>query len=497
MSEVDEAVTVMNVPRLVIAGLSGDSGKTLVSLSLIAALRQRGLTVSAFKKGPDYIDAAWLSWVSGNPCRNLDTFMADAHAVANAFSVHAASSDIAIVEGNRGLFDGSNASGTHSTSSLARLLRAPVILVVNCTKTTRTIAALVKGCRTFEADLKIAGVILNQVAGQRHEAVIRESIEEYCGVPVLGAIPRHGTDAGLIPGRHLGLVTPAEFADAGALSDRLFTIGDSYLDIDRLLTAARGASPLPSGTAERPKRSDTTVRVGYFNDAVFTFYYPENLEALQAAGAELVPVSSLNDTHLPSLDALYIGGGFPEVHAERLVQNRAMMDSVRQASDGGLPIYAECGGLIYLSRSISLDDHRYPMAGVFDTDLRLDAKPVGHGYAQVRIDGPCPFFELDAEIRGHEFHYSGTITTPDTHQTCMAVERGYGIGDKRDGLMKNNTLACYIHLHALGNSAWADAVVRAAWKYRADGNTESAPAQSTRVTAGHLGMALNAAPVNG
>jgi cobyrinic acid a,c-diamide synthase len=487
----------MNVPRLVIAGLSGDSGKTLVSLSLITALRQRGLAVSAFKKGPDYIDAAWLSWVSGSPCRNLDTFMADSQVVAGAFAANAARSDVAIIEGNRGLFDGSDASGTHSTASLARLIQAPVILVVNCTKATRTIAALISGCISFEPGLKIAGVVLNQVAGKRHEAVIRESIEQYCSVPVLGAIPRHGADAGLIPGRHLGLVTPAEFEDGELLTSRLRTIGESYLDLDGLTDAARGALPLPAHDNKKQARNRSSVRVGYFRDAVFTFYYPENLEALEAQGAELVPVSSLEDTRLPELDALYIGGGFPEVHAERLVQNRTLMRSVRQASEDGLPIYAECGGLIYLSESITLGSKRYDMAGVFDVDLRLDAKPVGHGYAHVRIDRPCPFFANGTELRGHEFHYSGTVATPDTNQTCMTVDRGFGLGNRRDGLVKNNTLACYVHLHALGNPSWAEAIVRVAHEYRAQGKAGDVAASKSKLETRHLRIALSATPVNG
>lgn len=488
---------VMNVPRLVIAGLSGDSGKTLVSLTLVAALRQRGLTVATFKKGPDYIDAAWLSWASGNPCRNLDTFMADAPAVAGAFARNAALSDIAIIEGNRGLFDGSNASGTHSTASLARQLFAPVVLVVNCTKTTRTIAALISGCLTFEPEINIAGVVLNQVAGKRHESVIRESITQYCGVPVLGAIPRHGSDAGLIPGRHLGLVTPAEFEDGERLTARLQAIGAEYLDLDGLIDVARGASPLPAVDVTAPAKSGDAVRAGYFKDAVFTFYYPENLEALESSGAELVPVSSLEDTRLPALDALYIGGGFPEVHAERLVQNRTMMQSVRCASESGLPIYAECGGLIYLARSITCQDKRYDMAGVFDVDLRLDAKPVGHGYAQVRVDRPCPFFANGTELRGHEFHYSGTVTPPGMNQTCMAVDRGFGLGNQRDGLVKNNTMACYMHLHALGNTAWAEAVMREARDYRKRGRAGHITAYTSTLKAGRPGMALNATPVNG
>ena len=466
----------MNVPRLVIAGLSGDSGKTLVSLSLLSALRERGIAASVFKKGPDYIDAAWLTWAAGVPCRNLDTYMVAPAPLLDAFTTGAAESDIAIVEGNRGLFDGSDATGTHSTAALAKLLGAPVILVVNCTKTTRTLAAIINGCTAFDRDLRIAGVVLNRVAGKRHETVIRESIETYCRLPVLGAIPRYRDDAGLIPGRHLGLVTPSEFESGGQLASRLREIAARHLDLERLSEAARQVSPLRvPDTAVRPTAERARVRVGYFKDTVFTFYYPENLEALANGGAELVPVSSLDDTALPVLDALYIGGGFPEVHADRLVRNRSLMQSVRQASEAGLPIYAECGGLIYLSRSIACGEHRYAMAGVFDLDLRIESQPVGHGYVAVRIDQPCPFFPVGTEIRGHEFHYSGPVTTLPASSMCMAVERGVGVANGRDGLVKRNTLACYTHLHAGGVASWAQAVVRRAEEFRANHQADRVP----------------------
>ncbi len=275
------------------------------------------------------------------------------------------------------------------------------------------------------------------------------------------------------------------------------TIGFEHLDLDELIDAARSASPLPAVDDTEPVDSGVTARVGYFRDAVFTFYYPENLEALESLGAELVPVSSLEDTRLPALDALYIGGGFPEVHAERLVQNRKLMESVRCASGNGLPIYAECGGLIYLARAITCHDKRYDMAGVFDIDLRLDAKPVGHGYAQVCIDRPCPFFPNGTELRGHEFHYSGPVAPPEAQQTCMAVDRGFGLGNRRDGLVKNNTMACYIHLHALGNRAWAKAVMRKAHDYRARGQAGHSTAYTSTLKTGRPGMALTATPVNG
>jgi cobyrinic acid a,c-diamide synthase len=456
----------MNVARLVVAGLSGDAGKTVVGLSLVAAFRRRGLAVSVFKKGPDYIDAAWQSWAAGVPCRNLDTCMAEAADVRDAFIRSAQSSDVAVIEGNRGLFDGSDAQGTHSTAALARLVDAPVVLVVNFTKTTRTIAAMVHGCQTFEPGLKIAGVVLNRIAGKRHQRVITEAIAEYCGLPVLGAVPKLGDDSSLIPGRHLGLITPSEFAQAESLADRLQEIAAAHLDIDRLLDAARGAAPLPEPRATQRRETPLPVTVGYFSDPVFTFYYPENLESLEEHGAELVPISSLDEAALPEIDALYIGGGFPEVHADRLSQNRSLMDSVRRASREGLPIYAECGGLIYLARSVEYKGQRHPMAGVFDIDLTLHTKPAGHGYASVRVDRPCPFFAQNTEIHGHEFHYSQVIEPVSPSQTCMTLTRGVGLGDGRDGFLRDNTLACYTHLHALGIPAWAASLTARAREYR-------------------------------
>ena len=447
--------------RLVVAGLSGDAGKTIASLSILAALRDRGFSVSVFKKGPDYIDPAWLSSVSQTTCRNLDTYMVDPEIVLRSFVVHAEQSDISLIEGNRGVFDGKDVSGTHSTAQLAKLLEVPVVLVVDAAKATRTVAAIVKGCVDFDPDLDIAGVILNRVAGKRHLRILGDSIREYTGLPVLGAIPKLGDASALIPGRHLGLVTPSEYEDDGDLQARLREIAESSLDIDGLIEVARSAGPLscaaPDPTCSREARG--RVKIGYFDDSVFTFYYPENLEALEANGAQLVPISSLADRSLPEVDALYIGGGFPETHAQRLTRNRSMMQSVKREAVGGLPIYAECGGLIYLARSLRCNGVVYPMSGVFPIDLRMHPKPVGHGYTLLRVDTPNPFFPVGASIRGHEFHYSGPTDGLQQLESCMNVESGVGVASKRDGLVHANTLACYTHVHADGMESWASAMV--------------------------------------
>jgi cobyrinic acid a,c-diamide synthase len=479
--------------RLIIAGLSGDAGKTIATLSLLAASRQRGRTVCVFKKGPDYIDPAWLSRAGETTCRSLDTYMVDPDRVVRSFVTQAdrSGADLAVIEGNRGLYDGRDVAGTHSTAELAKRLRAPVVLVVNARKTTRTVAAIIKGCVDFDPEVKIAGVILNRVAGERHLRVLGESIAEYTGLPVLGAIPKLGDDAVLIPGRHLGLVPPSEFAFGDDLRTRLETIAANHLDVDGLIRIADAAGPIapeeraPTRTATAATRA-ARVNIGYFRDSVFTFYYPENLEALVAAGARLVPVSSLADTGLPDLDALYIGGGFPETHAEALTRNRAMMRSVRRAAEDGLPIYAECGGLIYLARSIHFRDTVYPMAGLFPVDLSMRSRPVGHGYTSVRVDTANPFYAVGATIRGHEFHYSGVDGDESGLTTCFDVECGVGLGGGRDGLVHLNTLACYTHVHADGVETWAPSIVSRAAdhaaKRRAPGGIRPRPGTVSDLT---------------
>lgn len=475
----------VNLPRLLVAGLSGDSGKTITSLSLLTALSQKGLGISTFKKGPDYIDSAWLSVMAKSECRNLDTYLTEPVDVYRTFTREASKSDIAIIEGNRGLFDGKDVSGTHSTAGLAKLLQAPIVLVVDVTKSTRTIAAIIKGCIEFDPDIEIAGVILNRIAGSRHENIVTQSIEKYCKIPVLGAIPKLEKNSSIIPGRHLGLVTPAELVRDKNFEDKLREISETYLDIDRLIEIAYNAKPLDVDKTE-VINNKKEVKIGYFKDSVFTFYYPENLEALSASGAELTAISSIEDKSLPDIDALYIGGGFPETHAELLANNKSMMQSVKKAAENGMPIYAECGGLIYLSKSLEYNNDIYSMAGVFPIDLKMNPKPVGHGYTLVEIDAPNPYFEIGTKIKGHEFHYSGLSDSQlefDTGKlrSCMKMNTGFGIEGKRDGLVLKNTLACYTHIHAAGVKYWAMALVKNALQYKVNHGNNSISDQSCEV----------------
>jgi cobyrinic acid a,c-diamide synthase len=462
-------------PRLVVAGLAGDSGKTLVTLALLLGARARGLAVRGFKKGPDFIDAAWIAWASGAPARNLDTFLAGPERVAGSFALHAArpaggpASALNVIEGNRGLFDGTDPEGTHSTAALAKLLGAPVVLVLNARKMTATAAALVRGCQAFDPGLSIAGVILNQVAGRRHADVTREAIERACNVPVLGVIPRL-EHPDLLPGRHLGLVPPVEHAGIAAAAGALRQIARDYLDLDRILAAAEAAPAADEG--ESPRADDRVaedaprpVTIGCISDSAFSFYYPDNLEALQARGAALVPLSSLAGGVLPpGLSALYIGGGFPETHAAAIAANRVFLESLRASARQGLPIFAECGGLMLLADTVSWQGRRHAMAGVLPVDVEVLDAPQGHGYVMLSVDRPNPFFPVGLELRAHEFHYS-RIAGPAPATAC-AVLRGTGCGGGRDAIVFNQVWASYAHLHAAGVSEWADGMLRAARGYQ-------------------------------
>ena len=443
-------------PRLTVAGLSGDSGKTLVSLGLGRALRDRGLAVQAFKKGPDYIDAAWLSAATGSACRNLDTFMMSNEAITTSVAAVAAA-DFLLIEGNRGLYDGVDADGRHSTAELAKIVGSPVVLVVDVTKATRTVAALVLGCAHLDTSVDLAGVILNRVGTARQEAVIRQAVEEAVDVPVLGAIPRlRGDDP--LPSRHLGLTTVAESPRHEEAIVRAAAAVSEHVDLDRVLELAGSAPTLELTVRERSVVS-TTVRLGYFSDQAFSFYYPENLDGLRAAGAELVPVSPGREPTLPDVDGLYIGGGFPEVHAPDLAANRGFVEDLRRQVEAGLPVYAECGGLMYLARELVMAGATYPMAAVLDLVVEQTARPQGHGYEEARVDMQNPFLPVGMKLKGHEFHYSHIIAGADAKAAVLEVLRGQGIGGGRDGIVKGRVWASYLHLHAMATPCWADGLL--------------------------------------
>jgi len=458
-------------PRLVIAGTGGDSGKTLVSLALLLAWRRRGLVTAAFKKGPDYIDRAWLAWACGMAARNLDAYMMKRNRLVESFCDAAGGAQVSVIEGNRGLHDGLDGAGTYSTAELAKLLGAPVLLLLDATKVTRTAAAMALGCQQLDPQCHVAGVILNRVAGPRHERVLRDSVRQVTGLPVLGVIRRQADLGSLLPDRHLGLVTPQENPNAEALEERLVSLAEQSLDLDQLLAVAEAAPPLQTSLATRDPSQllelerGASVRLAYFSDSAFTFYYPENLAALERAGAELVPVSALTDDRLPEVDGLYIGGGFPETQAAALAANEGLKRAVREAAADELPIYAECGGLMYLSESFTWLGTTHVMAGVLPLKLAVEKRPQGHGYMEVEVDRDNPFFSRGTQLRGHEFHYSRVVESTEI-ATAYRVERGVGTGQDRDGLQKGNVLASYLHLHAIGSPSWAQGLVAAARRFR-------------------------------
>ena len=461
-------------PRLVIAGTKGDSGKTIVSLGLLLALREKGFSPVAFKKGPDYIDAAWLGWASKGVGRNLDLFMMKPERILQSFLQHAGPDQINIIEGNRGLHDGSDINGTHSTAELAKLLQAPTVLVIPITKMTRTAAAVVKGCVELDPGVNIAGVILNDCAGERHIRVAKQSIETLVGVPVIGAIPKLLRDP--IPNRHLGLTTVSEYEGIKEVSKELCRIILDSVDLEKIKEIAQGAKPLPQN--EKPleiKEKRNGLKIGVISDRAFSFYYPENIEGLIQAGCEVVNLSAFETKNLPDdLSALVIGGGFPEVYLEKLSGNRSLMVDIKKAAKQGLPIYAECGGLMYLAKSVEYNGETFSLCDVFPIELSVSKKPQGHGYCEAVVDGENPFFKNGTLLRGHEFHYSYIVSGADVN-TTFKVTRGKGSFDKRDGLNYKNVLAGFLHLHAIGTPELVKGIVGAASKY---GNCKSEQTKS-------------------
>ncbi len=463
---------------LAIAGMRGGMGKTVVTIGLIRALVRRGYEVAPFKKGPDYIDPAWLSLSAGRNCHNLDTFLMSDETTHSVFLNSNKEAGLCVLEGNRGLYDGYDVLGTHSFAGLVKLLHIPVVLVADCTKASRTVAALVLGIKMFDPELRLEGVILNNIAGERHRALITEAVETYTGLPVLGSVPR--IQAIRAQERHLGLVPVYEHAGPLELVDELGDTMERSLDLERLLAlsgASKGYNRSGSGNAIVDAFSRTAApvlegmdsshrpRVGVIRDSAFNFYYRENIEALVEAGADIIPISPLDGAIFPDIDALYIGGGFPETHAGQLAANGAFNASLRERIDQGLPVYAECGGLIYLSSAIRIGERQYPMTGVFPMVFEIASSPQGHGYTVFSVDGDNPFYTSGSVVRGHEFRYARIVNRDKLGKLTMvfSMKRGTGITDKKDGALYRNTLATFCHTHALSeNVTWPEKLVKMA-----------------------------------
>jgi cobyrinic acid a,c-diamide synthase len=460
----EEVREVQAPPRVVIAAPQGRSGKTTVSLAITHALTQRGLAVQTFKKGPDYIDPSWLRAASGRDCYNLDSFMMPTEGVTGSFALRANSADLALVEGAMGLFDGYADDGKGTVAELARSLRAPIILVINAARMTRSVAAMVSGYQHFEPDTPIGGVILNNVSGPRHRDKLTRAIETHCGVPVLGVIPKDARLA--ITERHLGLMPSVEDPQSQAVLETISGVTENHLDLHAILALARSAPIHTIETARAIEPGDVCCRIGVIRDRAFSFYYPENLQALEASGAELIFIDSLSDIRLPDVDGLYIGGGFPELYAAELQANHWLHTDIRAHAEDGLVIYAECAGLMYLCQGISWQGRRYEMAGVIPAEVELSRRPQGHGYVEAEVIAGHPLLQKGTAIRGHEFHHSKLILQ-DNLKFGYRLRRGHGIDGISDGVCYKNLFASYTHLHALGTPAWAERFVAVATKRQA------------------------------
>lgn len=449
----------MNPPRILIAGDRSSSGKTTIVAGLLSALRARGLIVQPFKVAMDYIDPSYHTWITGRFCRNLDGYVMPQETIKEVYQHGTQGADVSVVEGVRGLYEGYEGD-LGSTAQIAKMLQCPVIFVVDARSITRSAAALVKGYMDFDPQVQIKGVILNKIGSQRHaDKAIRE-IESHAGVEVVGVI--HRNDDMHLAMRHLGLVPvlEGERRHEGFVErlGRIKTIVEESLDIDRILELAGEAVPLPEVEEDlyRPGHSGRGLRVGIAQDEAFNFYYRENIELFELAGAEVVPVSPVHDQRLPAdLDGLYIGGGYPELYMADLSRNEGMRRSIVRAQEAGMPIFGECGGLMYLSREIEWTVpgqggadrvESYPMVGLVPGRARMGKRRIV-SYVSGTFDQDCVLGLPGSRFLGHEFHHSELVMEEEAIY-AMRLDRGTGIADGRDGVVAGNMLASYVHLHA-------------------------------------------------
>lgn len=449
--------------RIFISATHKSSGKTTLSIGLCAALRAQGMKVQPFKKGPDYIDPLWLGAASGRACHNLDFNTMTPAEIIHTVQHYAADADIALIEANKGLYDGMALDGSDSNAAVAQLTRSPVILVVDTRGMTRGIAPLLLGYQAFNRDIQLAGIIFNRVGGARHASKLRESVEHYTDIKVLGAV--HDNPAMEIEERHLGLMPSNESGEAEAQIARIRDLVMAQVDLGLLREIAGGAALLPSplvGEGLGMGGRSPTLRIAICQDPAFGFYYPGDLEALQQAGAELVPVNTLHDTTLPAnIDGLFIGGGFPETHMQQLSANVLMRESIRTAIDNGLPTYAECGGLMYLSRSLVWNGQQANMVGVIPGDAVMYPRPQGRGYVKLQetADMPWPGGDSSKTINAHEFHYSRLENLTGEGHFAYRMTRGTGIDGQHDGWLYRNMLASYTHMRDTAQFRWAQRFV--------------------------------------
>ena len=443
---------------IVIAGVRSGVGKPTIATGIMGALTRRGLKVQPFKAGPDYIDPSYHKLACGVPSRNLDTWLCDYATVLELFQRAGAGRDVSVVEGVMGVFDGhSSLTEEGSTAQLAKLLGAPVILIADASKVARSVAAEVLGFQKFDPDLNVAGVILNGVGSDRHLEFCKPQIEGTTGLPVLGYLPRK--DEFIQPERHLGLIPTVEGTVASQWYDSVINQVESTMDVPAILKLAQTAKTPPATPSVYPEKTlpaRTTIAVA--QDMAFNFYYQDSLDLLSAWGAELAPFSPLEDEKLPAgVGGIYLGGGFPELFATQLSKNEPMHEAIRQAVDKGVPVYAECGGLMYLGRSLSdLEGVTHPMIGVIPAESAMSQSRLTLGYREVESCSDSPVLQKGQRVRGHEFHWSTLAQQPESDESVYKV---VDQDNRPDGFRKGSVWASYVHIHLGSRSGLASRFV--------------------------------------
>ncbi len=433
------------------------SGKTTLGIGLCAALVERGFDVQPFKKGPDFIDPIWLAMAAGKPCHNLDFFVAGRQETIDDYCYRSRGADICLIEGNKGLHDGLDLDGSNSNAALAKSLNSPVIMIVDVRGTMRGIAPLLIGYQVFDEDVNIAGVIANMTGGSRHESKLRAAVGEYTDIPFLGAI-ENNPGLGLNE-RHLGLIPGYEDNGARHKITAISRAVSESVDLEKLVVISQQAKSIKPATSPLMQKPEFKgLRIGIARDRAFGFYYPGDLEAFRQAGAQLISIDTLRDKSLPPIDGLFIGGGFPERHAATLSANTTLRTSIKSAIDAGLPAYAECGGLMYLSKSLSWNGESYDMVGALDADSVMFEKPQGRGYVKLSENkGQHPWAlqaQTGSSLHAHEFHYSALQGLPEAGRFAYRVIRGKGIQQQQDGFVFRNLLASYSHLRNTAANPW-------------------------------------------
>lgn len=455
-----ERTSLQNLPRIVIAGTASGTGKTTVTAGMLCALKKRNLSVASFKIGPDYIDPSYHKFLSGADCHNLDSWLVGKDEIANIFFHGSNGADISVIEGVMGLYDGGR-EGVSSTAEIAKLLNAPVVLVIDCKSMGASAAAVAMGFRDYDKEVNFAGVILNRLGSKSHEKMICDAMEKL-NIKVFGTILR---DENLhLPERHLGLLPAVENNDKNALTEH-FVVMENSIKIDEIIALANNAKPLENIKHGLQNNAKKEVKIAVAKDEAFSFYYEDSHAVLEEFGAEIIFFSPLYDKEIPSCDGLILGGGFPEMFAEKLEANFSMRESIKNAADTGLPIYAECGGFMYLTESIvDLSGKTFDMVGVINKQAKMEHKLQTVGYVTAEQTGDTIFGKSGLKFKGHEFHFS--ITDSDEGTAAFLIEKMRTGAKYLSGYSDKNILASYLHLHFRGEREAAKNFVNSCKKFK-------------------------------